>query len=94
MAAHELGLITDFETLGEMLTFVYDEQWRPAAEEGEHDDLVMALAIAHRIRVQQSYKSEAPERVSRWTASMQEDYDNASEEERRYLLERWGRPEA
>lgn len=94
VAAHELGLITDFETLGEMLTFVYDEQWRPAAEEGEHDDLVMALAIAHRIRVQQSYKSEAPERVSRWTASMQEDYDNASEEERRYLLERWGRPEA
>ena len=93
VAAHELGLITDYETLGEMLTFVYDEQWRPAAEEGEHDDLVMALAIAHRIRVQQSYVSRTPERVSRWTASMREDYENASEEERAYLLERWGRPE-
>lgn len=93
VAAHELGLITDFDTLGEMLTFVYDEQWRPAAEEGEHDDLVMALAIAHRIRVQQSYVSRTPERRARWTESMREDYENASEEERAYLLERWGRPE-
>lgn len=93
VAAHELGLINDYATLGEMLTFVYDENWRPAAEEGEHDDLVMALAIAHRIRGQQRYTSEAAPKTAKWTASMREDFENATKEERAYLLEKWGRPE-
>lgn len=93
VAAHELGLINDYETLGEMLTFVYDEQWRPAAEEGEHDDLVMALAIAHRVRVQQRTTEERSGKTAKWTSSMWEDYENASKEEREYLMEKWGKPE-
>ena len=46
-------LISDIGTLEEMLTFVRDEQGRPAAQEGKHDDDVMALAIAHAVRHQQ-----------------------------------------
>lgn len=49
-------LINDKETLEEMLTFVRNEKGRPEAQEGAHDDLVMALAIAHYIRSQQSMK--------------------------------------
>lgn len=46
-------LINDKDTLEEMLTFVRNEKGRPEAQEGAHDDLVMALAIAHYIREQQ-----------------------------------------
>jgi hypothetical protein len=43
-------LVVDADTLGEMLTFVYNDARRPEAAPGEHDDLVMALAIAHAVR--------------------------------------------
>ena len=46
-------LINDKETLEEMLVFVRNEKGRPEAQEGCHDDLVMALAIAFYIRIQQ-----------------------------------------
>ena len=49
----EVEKINDKETLEEMLTFVRNEKGRPEAQEGAHDDLVMALAIAHHIREQQ-----------------------------------------
>lgn len=45
--------INDKETLEEMLTFVRNEKGRPEAQQGAHDDLVMALAIAYYIRTQQ-----------------------------------------
>jgi hypothetical protein len=45
--------INDKETLEEMLVFVRNEKGRPEAQEGCHDDLVMALAIAYHIREQQ-----------------------------------------
>jgi len=45
--------INDKETLEEMLVFVRNEKGRPEAQEGCHDDLVMALAIAFHIREQQ-----------------------------------------
>lgn len=48
-----IDLINDKETLEEMLVFVRNEKGRPEAQEGCHDDLVMALAIAFYIRVQQ-----------------------------------------
>ncbi len=53
--------VVDKETLSEMLCFVYNEQRRPEAMAGEHDDLVMGLAIAHQIRGQQRCTLEAPE---------------------------------
>lgn len=48
-----IELINDKETLEEMLVFVRNEKGRPEAQEGSHDDLVMALAIAYYIRTQQ-----------------------------------------
>lgn len=44
----------DEELLGEMLTFTYNEDHRPEAMAGKHDDLVMAAAITYAIRHQQS----------------------------------------
>lgn len=92
VAKQALETITDYDTLGEMLTFVYDEKWKPQAENGENDDLVMSLAIAHYIRPQQTtLVTVTQEKVKRsWTKDMWEDYNNASPEERELLLQRWG----
>ncbi|MBR2481313.1 MAG: PBSX family phage terminase large subunit, partial [Oscillospiraceae bacterium] len=51
-------------TLREMLVFVRNKQMRPEAAPGEHDDLVMAAAICHGIREQQSVEiaEEKPQR--------------------------------
>ena len=43
----------DEDTLQEGLTFIKNERGRPEAQEGYHDDLTMALAIAYDIRPQQ-----------------------------------------
>lgn len=58
-ARENAGEINDAQTLREMLVFVRDERGRAAAMAGEHDDCVMALAIAHEIRPQQRYMREA-----------------------------------
>ena len=89
-------IINDKETIEEMMTFIRNpDTYRPEAEEGAHDDLVMSLAIAHYIRQsgQQrfEYKTE-PERV-KWRKDQWEDYRRASPEERLYLEEKWGKPE-
>lgn len=93
VARESLHLIGDYETLGEMLSFVYNEHYRPEAEVGKHDDLVMALAIAYYLRDYQStaVSINAHERV-KWSKDQWEDYDNASAELQRLLLERWGDP--
>jgi len=88
------GLICDYGTLGEMLTFAYNERRRPEALEGEHDDLVMALAIAHGIRGQQQTRPQGKKRAARavWTRDMYEDYERATREERELLIAMWGQP--
>lgn len=45
----------DLATLEEMLTFVRNEKGKAEAKEGEHDDLILALAIAHQARGQGYY---------------------------------------
>ena len=58
-------LVVDKATLKEMLSFVKDDAGKPRAAEGEHDDLVMALAIAHYISSQQTTKEpETPREKS------------------------------
>lgn len=93
-ARYALETIHDFDTLGEMLTFVYNENWRPEAEAGEHDDLVMALAIAHYIRSQQTTRvaAQAQEGTAVWTEDMWEDYWNGSPEDREFMVKMWGEP--
>lgn len=92
-ARDDISGIVDRSTLEEMLTFVRNEDFRAEAEEGAHDDLVMALAIAHYIRPQQSYVEAMPESEKvPWTADMWEDYRNSSDDIRKYLIEKWGNP--
>lgn len=49
-------LFNDVTTLEEMLTFVRNEKGKPTAQEGAHDDCIMAMAITYYIREQQSTK--------------------------------------
>lgn len=51
-------LVNDEDTLKEMLVFIKNEKGRPEAMEGEHDDTVMALAIAHYAKNQVIFKQE------------------------------------
>lgn len=83
----------DRATLEEMLTFVRNEAGRAEAENGAHDDCIMALAIAHYIRPQQRTERVTPEaeRVI-WTADMWDDWRHASPDERAYLESKWGKP--
>lgn len=87
-------LLNDYETLGEMLTFVYDKNWRPQAENGAHDDLVMALAIAHGIRGQQetAARARAVQGTAVWEPDMWADYERAGPELKEMLLQKWGIP--
>ena len=86
-------IVTDDATLGEMLTFQYNDSRRPEAMPGEHDDLVMALAIAHGVRGQQEFlERPEPGRETVWTRDMLEDWLHADEEGRQTLMRMWGRP--
>lgn len=53
-------MLHDRATLNELLTFVRNEKGRAEAQQGAHDDLVMALAIAHTIRPQQATERPVP----------------------------------
>lgn len=50
--------INDLDTLKEALVFIKNEKGRPEAQSGEHDDLIMGLAITYYIRTQQRYTIE------------------------------------
>lgn len=94
VAKQALETIHDYDTLGEMLTFVYDENWKPQAEEGEHDDLVMSLAISHYIRSQQTTRliEETEKNTNVWTEDMWDDYNKANQRDREIMLRAWGEP--
>lgn len=94
MRGEGVGLVNDRTTLEEMLTFVRNEKLRPEAEEGAHDDCVMALAIAWYVRPQQrmTVLTEAEKPVRKWTEDMYDDYYAADPEGRELLRERWGNP--
>ena len=51
--------ICDKETLEELLTIIRNEKGRIEAPQGGHDDMMMGLAIAHHIREQVVFISEA-----------------------------------
>lgn len=87
-----IQLINDEDTLREMLSFVR-ARGKPQAEAGEHDDLVMGLAIAHGIRGQQSCQPERGENDrAHWEPDMYTDYYNADSGERQELIRQWGDP--
>lgn len=80
-------VIQDKETLREMLTFIVNDKGRAEAEEGYHDDLVMALAISYYIRGQQDYKKA--ERESKYR-DIQEEIDKIFSEDINNIEEDYG----
>lgn len=92
-AREDINIVSDKDTLEEMLTFIRNEDFRPEAEDGAHDDCVMALAIAHYIRPQMSYTAALPEpKRVKWADDMWEDYRNSTPAIQKILIERWGNP--
>ena len=88
----ETYLINDVATLREMLSFV-KIKGKAQAEDGEHDDLVMGLAITYGIRGQQAMTVEKGKtKKVRWEADQWEDYYNSNAEGRKELIKRWGNP--
>lgn len=90
-----MASINDRDTLLEMFTFVRREKdLQGEAESGAHDDCVLALAIAHYIRPQQTMEVTRPrgERV-RWSQDLWDDYNKATPAEREAMIRLWGRPE-
>ena len=89
-----INLVNHRETLEEMLTFVRNEKLRAEAEEGAHDDCVLALAIAWHIRPQQrmTVTVPGPAKRAKWTEDMWEDYESADAAGRAYLISKWGAP--
>lgn len=50
-----INTINDRDTLEEALRFIYNDDMKPIAQEGYHDDFIMSAAITHYIRRQQRY---------------------------------------
>ena len=84
---NNIDVIQDKETLREMLTFIVNDKGRAEAEEGYHDDLVMALAISYYIRGQQDYKKS--ERESKYK-DIQEQIDKIFGEDINNIEEDYG----
>lgn len=93
VAKRSLHLIGDIPTLEEMLVFIKNASGRPEAEVGQHDDLVMSLAISHYIRGQQRVTAKPQGAKRKWTKAMREEYWEAEGAERREMERRWGRPD-
>lgn len=67
-------LLNDKDTLEEMLTVVKNMQGRIEAQEGAHDDLTMALAIAYEIRSQVVFQQEEKAKVSQYNFEIEREY--------------------
>ena len=91
----DIEMINDIKTLQEMLSFIRNDKGRPEAETGQHDDLVMGLAIAYQLYMSNQQSHELPgkgNRKARWEPDQWEDYYNADTEQRRLLIAKWGDP--
>lgn len=91
----DASFINDRKTIEEMLTFIRNpDTYKPEAEEGAHDDMVMSLGIALMARNSGQIKLVpiTKEVTTEWTSDMWDDYKHAGKEERKYLLEKWGKP--
>jgi PBSX family phage terminase large subunit len=85
--------IKDMDTLLEMTTFVKNEQGRPEAAKGSHDDCVMARAINCYIAHQQTREIQFYSEVdlSGLPEDALEDFNRASAEGKKHLLKQWGK---
>lgn len=80
-----ISLEVDRQTLHEMATFVKKENGRQEAIDGEHDDLVMALAIAHNISKEFTHSYISASEVDSDFIAENFDVENAENENGGYL---------
>jgi hypothetical protein len=85
-----IHLINDVATLREMIVFIKNDQGRPEAQQGKHDDLILSLAIALKATEQQSKASKQRQAdLSKLEPDMKADYEKANPEMKKYLAEKW-----
>jgi len=72
-------LLNDKTTLEEMLTFVRNEKGRPEAQQGAHDDLIMALAIAYDIKEQVIFNNNSIKINPQWQFEREETHTDYGE---------------
>ena len=72
--------------------FIRNKAGRPEAEVGQHDDLVMSLAIAHFIRGQQTATVKTSGGGNKWSRRRLEEYEAADAKTRAAMERRWGKP--
>lgn len=90
---NHIDLFTDVTTLQEALTFVYDENNRPDALSGKHDDLLISDMIANECRQQQSFEAEKPKKPKgHYTKEMLADWQKGNADERKVMETMWGSP--
>ena len=68
-------LLNDKITLEEMLTFVRNEKGKPEAQQGAHDDTIMALGIAYEVRNQTVFNEEIINVKPQYQFSFEENYE-------------------
>ena len=96
-----IELFYDIVFLDECLTFVKDDKGRPDALPGHHDDLLFSSMIAEEIREQQDRipdfgvvleggKLPLSGSGEELPQDLLDDFENAPEEQRQYLLKKWG----
>lgn len=86
--------INDVNTLVEMLTIIKNENGKPEAQKGYHDDRTMALGIVHSISEQQTteIKVKDTDKKIKWTKDMLDDYYNGSQAIKKKMEELYGKP--
>jgi hypothetical protein len=90
LVREHIHLINDVATLREMIVFIKNDQGRPEAQQGKHDDLIMALAIALKATEQQTKVSKERQLdLSKLPEDMKQDYDKATPEMKKYLADKW-----
>ena len=75
----EVSLFNDLDTLSEMLTFVRNEKGKACAQEGSHDDCIMAMAITYYIKSQQTFEiiiKKEYEPSTLWMFNNNDDYED------------------
>ena len=87
-----IELFNDITMLDECLTFIYDDNGRPDAESGKHDDLLFSDMIANEIRPQQRFTVDNHQTIdlSKLPEDLQDDYYNAPDDVKPYLAKKWG----
>lgn len=91
LVREHIELFNDIPTLEEMLVFVRDEKGKPTAQEGQHDDLILADAICQEVRTQQTtVLPKSQPSLKDLPQDLQEDYRKASPDMKQYMLNKWG----